>query len=430
MNDHSTKTTIDAFDDLLDGDTPSPDALRKVAESAQADREAARDSVRRAAAHVRERGEHAARTAHEKAHAIGASVRRRAPSVAARVRQELAVPIRWRVVGPILAGSTVVAGAVLAALLAWNGHRYSMSEEQKTMVVKAVPEAPAPSVAATEVAAASVAPTAVATPTPTPATAAIPTQSAGASPSAPAAPNVDVDLTSSLPALPPAPIEATVQNCTAAVPLLNGLFASTGQVRTPEQIAWAGFGYRCAQSGALTYGNAGYAPRPSQKARDEPRPMEGKAGSAESKRTPARTPKPPGRASKSQAPAVASVPQGATPALAAAPASAPGTCVLRGTASTTEGAAMPDAPIEISGLDGSRYRQKINADAEGRFSVSVPSGARVRVMLRARGYRDDVRETLGCAAIALTGTKSNPLSSLFDAARRADRSIKGATGGR
>jgi hypothetical protein len=91
---------------------------------------------------------------------------------------------------------------------------------------------------------------------------------------------------------------------------------------------------------------------------------------------------------------------------------------------------MPDAPIEISGLDGSRFRQKINADAEGRFSVSVPFGARVRVMLRARGYRDDVRETLGCAAIALTGTKSNPLSSLFDAARRADRSIKGATGGR
>lgn len=420
MNDHSTKTTIDAFDDLLDGDTPTPDALRKVAESAQADREAARDSVRRAAAHVRQRGEHAARTAHEKAHAIGASVRRRAPSVAARVRRELAVPIRWRVIGPILGGSAVVAGAVLAALFAWNGHRYAMPEEQKTRAVKTVSEAPAPSVAATEVAA----------PTATPSTAAIPTQSAGASPSAPAASNVDVERKTSLAALPPAPTEATVQNCTAAVPLLNGLFAATGQARTPEQIAWAGFGYRCAQSGALTYSNAGYAPRPSQQARDEPRPMEGKAGSAESERTPARTPKPPGRAATSQAPAVASVPQGATHALATAPASAPGTCVLRGTASTTEGAAMPGAPIEISGLDGSRFRQKINADAEGRFSVSVPSGARVRAMLRARGYRDDVRETLGCAAIALTGTKSNPLSSLFDAARRADRSIKGATGGR
>lgn len=420
MNDHSTKTTIDAFDDLLDGDTPTPGALRKVAESAQADREAARDSVRRAAAHVRQRGAHAARTAHEKAHAIGASVRRRAPSVAARVRQELAVPIRWRVIGPILGGSAVVAGAVLAALLAWDGHRYSMPEEPKAMVVKAVPGAPAPSGAATEVAA----------PTATPSTAAIPTQSASASPSAPATSHGDVEPETSLPALPPAPTEATVQNCTAAVPLLNGLFASTGQARTPEQIAWAGFGYRCAQSGALTYSNAGYAARSSQKARDEPRPTEGKAGSAESERTPARTPKPPGRAATSQARAVASVPQGATPALAAAPASAPGTCVLRGTASTTEGAAMPGAPIEISGLDGSRFRQKINADAEGRFSVSVPSGARVRVMLRARGYRDDVRETLGCAAIALTGTKSNPLSSIFDAARRADRSIKGATGGR
>jgi hypothetical protein len=104
--------------------------------------------------------------------------------------------------------------------------------------------------------------------------------------------------------------------------------------------------------------------------------------------------------------------------------------VLRGSATTSDGGAMANVPVQIIGLNGSRFEQRINTGGEGRFAANVPAGARVRVVLRARGYLDDVRETLNCAPVALTGRKSNPLSSLFDAARRADRSIQGATGHR
>jgi len=432
MNNSKTNLSNDAFDDLLDGGTPTTDVLRAATEHAHVDREAARESVKRAAAHVRERGEHAARAAHEKAHAIGASVRRHAPTVATRIRHELATPIRWRVIAPFMAGSMVFAGAVLAALLAWNAHRFPKPNEPDAPPVKSVTVVPAPAVVSPGATAPAVAVASGVVPAPTPAMLPgdNPAPVAVATPPTPAPSLALVETSPSSPALPPAPTEPTVQNCTAAVPLLNGLFASAAHARTPEEIEWAAFGYRCAQSGALTYSKAGYAPRAMELPSEKPRSVEGKPASSEALRAPGRAPKPLGRAA--HAPAVASVSQAPAPvsAIPISPASAPGTCVLRGTASTTEGVPMPNAPVQIAGLDGSHFEQRVSADAAGRFTASVPSGTRVRTVLRARGYLDDVRETLNCAPVVLTGKKSNPLSSIFDAARRADRSIKSSTGGR
>lgn len=426
MSNTKPNAGSDAFDDLLDGGTPTTDALRTATEQAHAVREAARESVKRAAAHMRERSEHATRSAHERAHAIGASVRRHAPTVANRIRHELATPIRWRIVGPIMAGSTVLAGGILAGLLAWSAHRFPKLDEPDAPAAPAV-VSPAPAPAALDGA-----PSVVPMPAPAAPPADKPGPSVAATPPIPAPPPASVESSPATPALPPAPTEPTVQNCAAAVPLLNGLFASANRARTPDEIAWAAFGYRCAQSGALTYSNAGYALKSAELKPEKPRLVEAKPPAGEPMRTPARATKAPARDANAHAPVVATIPQAPAPttAMPVTPTPAPETCVLRGTASTTEGAPMPNAPVEITGLDGSHFRQQVSADAAGRFTVSVPSGARVRAVLRARGYLDDVRETLNCAPIVLTGKKSNPFSSIFDAARRADRSIKGATGGR
>lgn len=423
-----------AFDDLLDGDPSHTEAFRSITDEAQASREEARESVKRAASHVRTRGEHAARAAHEKAHAIGASVRRHAPSISARVRRELAKPIRWRVVGPILVGSTALAGTVLAALLAWNAHHFSKLDERGTTVPATTPSTVAQSGSLSATAALSVAAPSTASPAPPDAT----SQSALAAPgatatisvpeAAPAAP----EAASVSPVLPRAPSEPSIANCTAAVPLLNGLFASAAHARTPEEIAWAAFGYRCAQNGALTYGKAGYAPKETERKPESAHRPDGKAAGSELVRPSVRTDKPGSRGGSAAVP-VSAAAQPLTPkatVVPAAPTSLPGICALRGSATTTEGDAMANVPVQITGLDGSRFEQRISTDEVGRFTANVLAGARVRVVLRARGYLDDVRESLNCSPVALTGKKSNPFSSLFDAARRADRSIQGATGHR
>lgn len=430
MNKPDTTTTSNAFDDLLDGDPSSPEAFRSVTDEAQANREAARESVKRVASHVRARGEQAARTAHEKAHDIGVSIRRHAPSVATRARPELAKPIRWRVVGPILAGSTLLSGAVLTVLLAWNAHRYATLDEQGVIATASPAAATTPSVSrpATVALPDAVSPTAVPAPAPAPSLSAVAapvaTATTTASEAAPAAP----EAAPISPALPPAPNDPSIANCTAAIPLLNGLFASTAHARTPEEIAWAAFGYRCAQSGALTYGNAGYAPKESEK-KEIVRAPEGKATASTPARPPVRSERAKPRSGRAPARAVAAT-QPVPPSVSVVPASPSGTCALRGSAVSAEGDAIANAPVQITGLDGSRFEQRISTDGVGQFTVNVPAGARMRVVLRARGYLDDVRETMNCTPVALTGKKSNPFSSLFDAARRADRSIQGATGHR
>lgn len=414
--------TPSAFDDLLDGEPSSPNAFRDIADEAKANREAAQASVKRAASHARARAEHAARVAHEKAHAVGISVRRHAPSVIECVRNELAKPIRWRVVGPIMVGSTILAGAVLAVLLAWNAHRIAMLDEQSATAGAASLPAAAPTTS-------DPAPTAPLVTTP-PST---PTVSVVAATPVAAEPTHDVPVVAPVfPSLPPAPSEPSLANCTAAVPLLNGLFASASTARTPEEIVWAAFGYRCAQNGALTYGKAGYAPKETEKKTDGARRPLATANDNEPVRPSVRADKTTSRGRSTPAPAVAAVkpPTPTATALPAAPTSPPGMCALRGSASTTEGGALANVPVQITGLDSSRFEQRISTDGEGHFIANVPTGTRLRVVLRARGYLDDVRETLNCAPVALTGKKSNPFSSLFDAARRADRSIQGATGRR
>lgn len=421
-----------AFDDLLDGEGSGTDTLRSVTENTHAEREAARDSVKRAAAHMRQSGGHAARAAHEKAHAIRASVRRHAPSAMERVRAELAKAIRWRVVGPIMVGSVVLGGAVLATLLAWNAHRFSKLDEQGVTAPVSVPFVPAPQIAPATAAPREVPLTFAAGSTgmsvPSPIVTAQPTLVAA--PSEPARDPDSVKSDSTTPALPPAPSEPTISACVAAVPLLNGLFASAKHAKTPDEIAWAVFGYRCAQNGALTYSHAGYsAPQAPKKA--EGSHAEGAASNiparASVRATKATSSDP---ATRGSSVAAAPLPPSRTPAVPVVPTAAPGTCALHGSATTVDGVPMSSAPIQISGLDGSLAEQRVSTDATGQFSVSVPSGTRVRVVLRARGYLDDVRETLNCAPVALTGKKSNPFSSLFDAARRADRSIQSATGRR
>ena len=419
-----------AFDDLLDGDASSSDVVRTITDEAQANRQAARDAMKRAASHVRTQGEHAARAAHEKAQAVGVSVRRHAPAVVGSVRREFAKPIRWRVVGPILAGSTVLAGAVLAVLLVWNAHRYAVLGEERTTAV--VPLAAVLGDARSE-------------PTPPPAAEAViasPSPRVGTSPPVMALPAGTATTTDTVPTLPvpapasptlpTAPSEPSVATCTAAVPLLNGLFASGTSARTPEEIAWAAFGYRCAQNGLLSYGTAGYAPKESEKKADRPRRTVATTTDRRSARPSAPTDASSARGRSVTVPVAAPVPP-LTPTVGAVTepsAHPPGTCVQHGSATTSDGGAMANAPVQITGLDGSHFEQRTRTDGQGRFTVNVPAHARVRVVLRAPGYLDDVRETLNCAPVVLTGKKSNPLSSLFDAARRADRSIQGATGRR
>lgn len=433
MNTPEPNRAPSAFDDLLDGDPPSPDAFRGITDEAKANREAVQASVNRAVSHARAQGKHVARAAHEAAHAIGASVHRHAPSVVGYIGQELAKPIRWRVVGPIMVGPTILGGVVLAVLLAWNAHRFATLDERSATAgaaplpaatPSAVESAPATPPSGARAATSST-PSAASKPlaVSVPVVAATPV-SAEPVPAAPKAAPVS-------PSLPPAPSEPSTTTCTAAVPLLNGLFASDSPARTPEEIAWAAFGYRCAQSGALTYGKAGYAPKETEKTENAHRPDTPAAG-REPVRTSVRADKLGSRGPSVTAPIAAAVqpPTPKTKAMPTSPTSPPGMCALRGTVSTTDGDAMANVPVQITALDGSRFEQRISTDGEGRFSANIPTGARVRVVLRARGYLDDVRESTNCASVTLTGKKSNPLSSIFDAARRADRSIQDATGRR
>jgi hypothetical protein len=305
-------------------------------------------------------------------------------------------------------------------LLAWNTHRFAVLEAQGAAteqhsappaaesVASKVPDVVVPK--APPVASTSTAPNTI-TPTPTVATPPVAAQSE------------PVIGTPVAPTLPPAPGEPSRERCAAAVPLLNGLFASGAHARTPDEIAWAAFGYRCVQNGALSYSPSGYAPA-------APRAKDGGARTDARVGATTRTPKPTAKPKTSVAATTTPPPIASAPLPTPAPANALGACVLRVTATTTEGSVMPNVPVHITGVDGSRFEQRANTDGEGRLAANIPNGARVRVVLRARGYLDDVRESTNCAPVALTGKKSNPLSSIFDAARRADRSIQDATGRR
>jgi hypothetical protein len=200
------------------------------------------------------------------------------------------------------------------------------------------------------------------------------------------------------------------------------LFASSAHARTADEIAWAAFGYRCVQNGALSYSPSGYAPA-APRVKDGGARTDARAGAA-------RTPKLAAKPKSSVAATTAPRSTASSPLPTPAPANALGACVLRVTATTTEGSVMPNVPVYITGAGGSRFEQRVNTDGEGRLTANVPTNARVRVILRARGYLDDVHESMNCAPVALTGKKSNPLSSMFDAARRADRSIQDAIGRR
>jgi hypothetical protein len=224
-----------------------------------------------------------------------------------------------------------------------------------------------------------------------------------------------------------------VTNCSAAVPLLNGLFADAAHARTPEELAWAAFGYRCAQSGALTYDKAGYAAKGmARQTEAQHPPAEVKTADSPATRPTARPAKPAAASAKAKAPTAPAAPVVSSPVtrVSASTPTALGTCVLHGTTNTNDGVAIPSAPVEIAGVDGQRFEQRTTSDAQGHFQVSVPTGSRMRVVLRAHGYLDDVLESMNCSPVALSGKKSNPFSSLFDAARRADRSIQGGTGHR
>ena len=424
MSNRKPDSDGDAFFHLLEGD--NNDSLRDVADDVRAERDATRDNVRRAASHARQGGEHAARWTHEKAQAIGASVRQRAPVVAGYMRQKLAVPIRWRVIIPIMLCAAILAIAFLLTPLLLSSWHASKGDEQIAALQS--PEKGTPVVSAP----ASVVVGPPASPTP---------EATGGTndlaPPVPAAPPVLAESSTpqaspvpESPALPPTPANATVESCSVAVPLLNGLLGSATRAKTKDEIAWAAFGYLCAQSGALAYSNDGYAVKAEDKkeaeaGKSKPTPASGAAA------TPATLPSKSVKPSvKPRATVATTVPAPRTPA-PAQPVPVPATCVLRGTVMTVDHTAIADAPVEISWDEGAKIKQRVKTDTSGRFSVvDVPSAARVRVMLRARGYRDDVRESVNCGPVALVAEKSNPLSSLFDAARRVDRSIQKATTGR
>jgi hypothetical protein len=192
--------------------------------------------------------------------------------------------------------------------------------------------------------------------------------------------------------------------------------------RTAEEQAWLRFGYDCLGHGQLAAGRDGFALPEAVRQRGVDKPSAGDSATGVSRpkkvitRASEQTPKSVG--TSAQAALVVPI------APVVPPASS--TCTLRGTAMNSEGRPITNAPIEITGI-GEMFASTAMADAAGRFAVDgVPMAGRIRVVLRARGYLDDVRETVGCSVpVALVGKKSNPLGSLFDAARRADRSMQG-----
>lgn len=442
MND--PKQSQSAFDDLLDGDEASTSPKSGlIADGARADLATVRDDAKRAAAHVRERGQQAARQAHERAHAIGASVRRELPGRVANVRAAVALQmktIRWRAVAkPLLIGSAVILAALAGALYlnAKRIHDLEAQDAQGAPAATATASAPtnttnAHGLVATQYSAASpVAATVATVPSVSPAApAAVPV-----TPIAPVA-QTAVPVASSL---PPVPSEANAGTCALALPTLNTLYALT-RARSPMEETWIRFGYDCLGRGALTAAGSGFslpaspvASKPSvvapienheesrrATATDEPRQARASTTPRVKKPAPTAPPHP-----------VAEVPHAVAASPALIPPTQPGTCILRGVATTKDGAPMADAPVSLVGIGGARFETTARTDSAGRFAAEgIPSSVRVRATLRAHGYLDDVREITNCAPIALTGKKSNPLSSLFDAARRADRSIQGATGHR
>ena len=442
MND--PKQSHNAFDDLLDGDEAStPPKPGLIADGARADLATVRDDTKRAAAHVRERGQQAARQAHERAHAIGASVRRELPGGVAHVRAAVAGQmraIRWRAVAkPLLIGSAVILVAFAGALYLNAKRIHDLEAQDAQGAPAAIATASAPTkttnahgLVATQYRAASPVTATVAT---------VPSVSPAAPAAVPVAPIAPVAQTAVPVAssLPPVPSEANAGTCALALPTLNTLYALV-RARSPMEETWIRFGYDCLGRGALIAAGSGFALPPTPVASrlsvvapienheelrratttDEPRQARESTTPRVKKQAPVAAPR-----------AVAEVPHAVPVSPAPLPQTQPGTCVLRGVVTTTEGAPMPDAPVSLVGIGGARFETIARTDAAGRFAAEgIPSSVRVRATLRAHGYLDDVRETTNCAPIGLTGKKSNPLSSLFDAARRADRSIKGATGQR
>lgn len=106
------------------------------------------------------------------------------------------------------------------------------------------------------------------------------------------------------------------------------------------------------------------------------------------------------------------------------------TCTLRGSVADAKGAALAAARVSIVGLGRSSLTRNVETDSAGGFATELPRGSRVRVSVRARGHREAIVETESCSALpTLLLKRGNPLTSLFDAARRADRKIGDAVHG-
>lgn len=106
------------------------------------------------------------------------------------------------------------------------------------------------------------------------------------------------------------------------------------------------------------------------------------------------------------------------------------TCTLRGSVADAKGAALAAARVYIVGLGRSSLARNVETDSAGGFATELPRGSRVRVSVRARGHREAIVETDSCSALpTLLLKRGNPLTSLFDAARRTNRKIGDAVHG-
>jgi hypothetical protein len=395
----------DDFERLFGGrrrpENARPD--ERIADGARTDLAEVAADARRAAAHMRERGSHAMRSARERAATMGPAVRGQARAALGATRS-----IAWGKVGAV--GLAVVAIVIGGVAL----QKYGFLKNDGASVANATVEQNSePSVRAVSAAPSAAVPQTKADPP-------IATDSVPSTPVANAVPAVAAPT----PVLAPVPGEANAGTCALALPTLNDLYALK-RPRTTEEQAWLRFGYDCLGRAQLAAGVGGF---------ELPERVKERGGEKTSANTTAAAGVAAPMKTRAHAPEKTMKPVGVAATVPAVVPTAPvvpvppSTCTLRGTARTGDGRVIAGAPIEITGI-GAPFVSAATTDASGLFAIDgIPVGARVRVVLRARGYLDDVRETIGCSVpVALVGKKSNPLGSLFDAARRADRSIQGAT---
>lgn len=213
-------------------------------------------------------------------------------------------------------------------------------------------------------------------------------------------------------ATPPVPPTSSAALCSLGLTTLNRIHGLT-RSPSPSEQEWTRFGYECVSKGWLTATAKGFAPL------NNTSPSRPSVASVPA-RPPTTTPRNPKAVpARHTAPTVVAAPAAPMPPT-------PKLCALRGSVSKSDGSPLANATVMVEGLGGSVLSRRLETDASGTFTVSdLPPALRVRVLVRARGFQDGVVVGTSCAPLPpIKLKKSNLLSVVRDATRRADRKLK------